>query len=94
MILVRNSLILCKTYKGILRKWTCRSCTRAKSSAEPKSKAYSHTILFPKTNFPTRSSSAVKEEIQKVFYIAKPWNCACFYGIKIHLMYICLVTCY
>lgn len=71
MNFTRNSAILCKSYKEILRKWNCRSCIRLKSSAEPKTKTYSHTILFPKTNFPTRSSNAIKEEIQKVFCIKK-----------------------
>lgn len=44
----------------------CINCRRAKSSAEAKTKTYSHTILFPKTLFPARSNNAIKEEVQKV----------------------------
>lgn len=58
-----------KNYRNLLTKWTYVNCTRLKSSAEPKTKTYSHTILFPKTNFPARSSNAEKEEIQKVLVV-------------------------
>lgn len=67
-----KSSILRKNYRKIVSKWACVNCVRLKSSAEPKTKAYSHTVLFPKTNFPTRSSNAVKEEIQKVLYLYTP----------------------
>lgn len=46
-------------------KWTSFFCTREESSTKPKTKTYSHTVLFPKTNFPARSSIN-KEKIQKV----------------------------
>lgn len=43
----------------------CLNCKRFRSSSA-KSKTYSHTILLPKTDFPTRRKSAAKDEIQKV----------------------------
>ncbi|XP_061380741.1 isoleucine--tRNA ligase, mitochondrial [Danaus plexippus] len=45
-------------------KWTSFFCTREESSTKPKTKTYSHTVLFPKTNFPARSNIN-KEKIQK-----------------------------
>ncbi|XP_013137867.1 PREDICTED: isoleucine--tRNA ligase, mitochondrial isoform X2 [Papilio polytes] len=49
----------------------CINCRRAKSSAEAKTKTYSHTILFPKTLFPARSNNAIKEEVQKMAQFAE-----------------------
>ncbi|XP_045540457.1 isoleucine--tRNA ligase, mitochondrial [Papilio machaon] len=71
MGLIRKSL-----YYGLnLRIYTsnnfCINCIRAKSSAEAKTKTYSHTILFPKTLFPTRSNNAIKEEVQKMAQFAE-----------------------
>ncbi|KPJ08098.1 Isoleucyl-tRNA synthetase [Papilio machaon] len=71
MGLIRKSL-----YYGLnLRIYTsnnfCINCIRAKSSAEVKTKTYSHTILFPKTLFPTRSNNAIKEEVQKMAQFAE-----------------------
>ncbi|XP_049879841.1 isoleucine--tRNA ligase, mitochondrial [Pectinophora gossypiella] len=65
MFSIQNLIILRLNYRNIKTKWTCIACIRSKSSAEPKTKTYSHTILFPATKFPARSSNAVKEEIQK-----------------------------
>ncbi|XP_072948070.1 isoleucine--tRNA ligase, mitochondrial [Epargyreus clarus] len=65
MLAVRNFTDIYLKYQRIHTKWVCINCIRTKSSAEPKTKTYSHTILFPKTNFPARSSNAKKEEIQK-----------------------------
>lgn len=67
MFIAKNRIVLYKKYIKFVGKWTCANCIRTKSSIEPKTKAYSHTILAPKTNFPTRSNNAKKEEIQKVF---------------------------
>lgn len=67
MFITRNTNKLYDKYVKTLRKWTCTNCIRAKSSVEPKTKAYSHTILSPKTDFPARSNNAKKEEIVKVF---------------------------
>lgn len=67
MFITKNKVILYQKYIKTVQKWTCATCVRTKSSIEPKTKAYSHTILAPKTNFPTRSTNAKKEEIQKVF---------------------------
>ncbi|XP_075985565.1 isoleucyl-tRNA synthetase, mitochondrial [Anticarsia gemmatalis] len=74
MFFTRNSNILCTNYKRIIKKWTCINCTRAKSTAAPKTKTYSHTILSPKTNFPARSSNAIKEQIQKTAQFAELYN--------------------
>lgn len=41
-------------------------CVRFKSTAEPDKKAYSYSILFPKTDFPARPKSAARDDIQKV----------------------------
>lgn len=65
MLLFRNFNILHSNYRKVTTKWTCITCVRSKSSAKPKTKAYSHTILFPKTDFPARSN-VNKTEIQKV----------------------------
>lgn len=69
MLKTQNLTIFCSNYRKLTAKWTCIACVRAKSTTEPKTKAYSHTILFPKTNFPARSNNAAKEDIQKVRFI-------------------------
>lgn len=66
MFTTRNFMVLSSYYKKLRIKYVCVTCLRSKSSAEPKTKTYSHTILFPKTDFPTRSNNNRKEEIQKV----------------------------
>lgn len=66
MFITNNLKILCSYYKKLRTKYICVACLRSKSSAEHKTKTYSHTILFPKTDFPTRSNNNKKEEIQKV----------------------------
>ncbi|XP_004926166.1 isoleucine--tRNA ligase, mitochondrial [Bombyx mori] len=60
-----NSVTKRRNYGILLTKWDCKSCVRLKSSAEPKTKTYSHTVLTPKTKFPVRSTAVVKDEIQK-----------------------------
>ncbi|KAJ8710560.1 hypothetical protein PYW08_009075 [Mythimna loreyi] len=74
MYFAKNSNILCYKYRRIVSKWTFTSCMRAKSSAAPKTKTYSHTILSPKTNFPARSSNAIKEQIYKTAQFAELYN--------------------
>lgn len=66
MILSTNHVILRLKYIKIVTNWSCVDCIRMKSSIEPKTKTYSHTILTPKTNFPVRSTKAIKDSIQKV----------------------------
>lgn len=66
MFTTKNLMILSSYYKKLRIQYVCVTCLRSKSSAEPKTKTYSHTILFPKTDFPTRSNNNKKEEIQKV----------------------------
>jgi hypothetical protein len=68
MFIYKNFRIFNKYYEKRLAKWYYINCVRPKSSAEPKTKAYSHTILLPKTEFPARSNNAKKEEIQNVCY--------------------------
>ncbi|CAG9131135.1 unnamed protein product [Plutella xylostella] len=65
MILERNFNVLRSNYKALLTRWSCVNCVRYKSSVEPKTKAYSHTILTPRTDFPTRSNNAQKEDVIK-----------------------------
>lgn len=66
MFTIKKNNILSSYYKILRTKYVCVACLRSKSSAEPKTKTYSHTILFPKTDFPTRSNNTKKEEIEKV----------------------------
>lgn len=70
MLLTRNFKIFHSNYQKKLTKWICITCVRAKSSAKPNTKTYSNTILFPKTDFPARSS-VDKDEIQKVILFYK-----------------------
>ncbi|XP_048484182.1 isoleucine--tRNA ligase, mitochondrial [Plutella xylostella] len=65
MILERNFKIFRSNYKAVLTRWSCVNCVRYKSSVEPKTKAYSHTILTPRTDFPTRSNNSQKEDVVK-----------------------------
>lgn len=65
MLCSRNLNVFHTNYKKTITKWVPIGLVRLKSSAEPKTKTYSHTILFPKTDFPARSNSARKDEIQK-----------------------------
>ncbi|KAJ2938979.1 hypothetical protein O0L34_g17794 [Tuta absoluta] len=65
MICTKNLKTLCSNYRKIKTKWTCVVSVRSKSSAEPKTKTYSHTVLFPTTKFPARSQNAAKEAIQE-----------------------------
>ncbi|KAL0861352.1 hypothetical protein ABMA27_008905 [Loxostege sticticalis] len=74
MFITRNTNKLYDKYVKTLRKWTCTNCIRAKSSVEPKTKAYSHTILSPKTDFPARSNNAKKEEIVKLAQFSELYN--------------------
>ncbi|XP_041988643.1 isoleucine--tRNA ligase, mitochondrial [Aricia agestis] len=74
MILNKNLLLFAPRYKKIGTKYVSLIYTRSKSSAEPKTKTYSHTILFPKTNFPTRINQIEKEKIQKVAQFSKLYN--------------------
>ncbi|KAL4705451.1 hypothetical protein ACJJTC_007023 [Scirpophaga incertulas] len=53
-----------------LNKCTVLNNVRFKNSAELKTKTYSHTILSPKTKFPTRSNNSKKEESQKLAQFA------------------------
>uniref|UniRef100_A0A2H1VX30 isoleucine--tRNA ligase n=1 Tax=Spodoptera frugiperda TaxID=7108 RepID=A0A2H1VX30_SPOFR len=74
MYFAKNSNILYNKYRKLVLKWSYTSCVRCKSTAAPKTKAYSHTILSPKTDFPTRSSNAIKENIQKTAQFADLYN--------------------
>ncbi|XP_026750384.2 isoleucine--tRNA ligase, mitochondrial [Galleria mellonella] len=74
MLYMNKSKFLCCYYRKLLTKWSHTNSMRFKSSAEPKKKTYSHTILTPKTNFPARSNSAKKEEIQKAAQFSKLYN--------------------
>ncbi|XP_063833679.1 isoleucine--tRNA ligase, mitochondrial [Ostrinia nubilalis] len=74
MFMSKNSNKYYLKYLNSLGKWTCAVRVRSKSSAEPKTKAYSHTILTPKTNFPARSNNAKKEEIAKIAQFSELYN--------------------
>ncbi|XP_026728505.1 isoleucine--tRNA ligase, mitochondrial-like [Trichoplusia ni] len=74
MYLARNSNIIRNHNNKTLQKWFCVNCIRGKSTAAPKTKTYSHTILSPKTNFPARSNNAIKEQIQKTAQFAELYN--------------------
>ncbi|XP_050355826.1 isoleucine--tRNA ligase, mitochondrial [Nymphalis io] len=73
MLVNRNFKILHSNYQKINSKWTCIICIRTKSSAKPNTKTYSNTILFPKTDFPARSS-VDKDEIQKKAKFSQLYN--------------------
>ncbi|XP_063388023.1 isoleucine--tRNA ligase, mitochondrial [Cydia fagiglandana] len=74
MLCSRNLNVLHTYYKKTIIKWVPIGLVRMKSSAEPKTKTYSHTILFPKTDFPARSNSARKDEIQKAAKFSELYN--------------------
>ncbi|CAH0597144.1 unnamed protein product [Chrysodeixis includens] len=74
MYLATNSNIIRYHNNKILQKWFCVNCVRGESTAAPKTKTYSHTILSPKTNFPARSNNAIKEQIQKTAQFAELYN--------------------
>ncbi|XP_045762898.1 isoleucine--tRNA ligase, mitochondrial [Maniola jurtina] len=74
MLKTQNFTIYQSNYRKLTAKWTCVACVRVKSTAEPKTKTYSHTILFPKTNFPARSNNATKEDIQKTAKFSELYN--------------------
>ncbi|XP_048001194.1 isoleucine--tRNA ligase, mitochondrial isoform X1 [Leguminivora glycinivorella] len=74
MLCTRNLNVFPTNYKKTITKWVPIGLTRMKSSVEPKTKTYSHTILFPKTDFPARSNSARKDEIQKVAKFSDLYN--------------------
>ncbi|XP_026333742.1 isoleucine--tRNA ligase, mitochondrial [Hyposmocoma kahamanoa] len=74
MFTTKYLMILSSCYKKFRTKYVCVTCLRSKSSAEPKTKTYSHTILFPKTNFPARSNNNKKEEIQKIAKFSELYN--------------------
>ncbi|CAB3254562.1 unnamed protein product [Arctia plantaginis] len=60
--------------RNSVTKWARINYIRLKSTAAPKTKTYSHTILSPNTKFPARSSNAVKEQIQKTAQFAELYN--------------------
>lgn len=66
MVLINNTSNLRFYYKNNITKWARINYIRLKSTAAPKTKTYSHSILSPNTKFPARSSNAIKEQIQKV----------------------------
>lgn len=66
MNITRNTQYLSVNYKNIKLKWICKECVRTKSSVEQKNKTYSHTILTPKSKFPSRSTNSNTEQIHKV----------------------------
>ncbi|XP_060807153.1 isoleucine--tRNA ligase, mitochondrial [Amyelois transitella] len=74
MFLVKNSKNIQFIYRKPLINCSCGSSRRLKSSAEPKIKTYSHTILSPKTNFPARSNVTKKDEIQKAAQFSELYN--------------------
>ncbi|XP_053618385.1 isoleucine--tRNA ligase, mitochondrial [Plodia interpunctella] len=74
MFLVRNSRNINCNYRKPYVYCFCLESIRLKSSAEPKIKTYSHTILSLKTNFPARSNIAKKEEIQKAAQFSELYN--------------------
>ncbi|CAH0696420.1 unnamed protein product [Spodoptera exigua] len=74
MYFAKNSNIIWNKYGRLVLKSNYTKCVRGKSTAAPKTKAYSHTILSPKTDFPTRSSNAIKENIQKTAQFADLYN--------------------
>ncbi|CAH0686751.1 unnamed protein product [Chilo suppressalis] len=74
MFFQRNPNILNLINRKRVFNSSCLDCIRTKSSIEPGKKAYSHTILSPKTNFPARSNNATKEEIQKLAQFAELYN--------------------
>ncbi|CAK1543477.1 unnamed protein product [Leptosia nina] len=74
MLVSKNVNGLYKKYIIVTTRWIAVSCKRTKSSAEPKTKTYSHTILFPKTNFPARPNKSDKNNIQKVGKFADLYN--------------------
>ncbi|KAM3955837.1 isoleucyl-tRNA synthetase, mitochondrial [Aphomia sociella] len=74
MLYMNNSKFLCSHYQKLFKKWSYIHSIRSKSSVEPKKKAYSHTILTPKTNFPARSNNAKKEDIQKTAQFSELYN--------------------
>ncbi|XP_037298529.1 isoleucine--tRNA ligase, mitochondrial [Manduca sexta] len=61
-------------YRNGIIKWHCLNCVRAKSSAQPKTKTYSHTILTPNTNFPVRASNSIKERIYETAQFSALYN--------------------
>ncbi|CAH2240984.1 jg19737 [Pararge aegeria aegeria] len=74
MFKTRSFANFCSNYRKLTSQWTCLACVRAKGSVEPKTKTYSHTILFPKTDFPARSNNKTKEEIQKTTQFSQLYN--------------------
>ncbi|XP_045505208.1 isoleucine--tRNA ligase, mitochondrial [Colias croceus] len=66
MIITRNINVFYSKYIKLSTRWTSIGYSRTKSSAEPKTKTYSHTILFPKTKFPARSSQKDKNNIPEI----------------------------
>ncbi|XP_068624965.1 isoleucine--tRNA ligase, mitochondrial [Battus philenor] len=74
MIMMKRLINYRLNSRKCLTNYSCINCTRTKSSLEAKTKTYSHTILTPKTNFPSRASNAIKEEIQKVAQFSDLYN--------------------
>ncbi|KAI8433065.1 hypothetical protein MSG28_013923 [Choristoneura fumiferana] len=74
MLCCRKYKVFHSNYKDILTKCVPIGYLRMKSTAKPRTKVYSHTILFPKTDFPARSNSAKKDEIEKTAKFAELYN--------------------
>lgn len=71
MLFSPNINFLRYNYKRNIFKCYGKCCNRCKSTSAANTKTYSHTIIFPKTKFPNRSSNAIRDEIQKVNFSLK-----------------------
>ncbi|CAH4023830.1 unnamed protein product [Pieris brassicae] len=74
MLISKHANNCCINYVTLSSRWNYIGYRRNKSSVEPKTKTYSHTILFPKTKFPARSSPLDKKHIQKEAKFAELYN--------------------